>query len=404
MLNELLAIARHSLLAGAHHLRLSTSEIESLVAPRRQLHVQLPIEIGGRETIVDAWRVQHNTNCGPGKGGMRYSPSVNADEVVGLATIMSLKNALVGLPFGGAKGGVSIDAGVLNDTDRRRLASALAETFAGFVGPDVDILGPDVGTGPADMDQFSSSWGEVMGQDGRGVATGKSLKAGGIDLRTGATARGCLQATRVARDRLELGENARVAIQGFGSVGRNLAELLVEDGHIIVAVSDSSGGIYDDSGLDVASIAAAKSDGAKLAEAAPSAEEVTSVAVLTCEADIVVPAALQAVIDADLADAMKATVVLEAANAPTSVDGIRRLADREIVVVPDMAVNGGGVVGSFHEWQANQGRSTSDAAQDLDRRLFDANERMWDRAESDRVDVRTAAASVAVEAILEADA
>jgi len=408
-MNELLRIARHALGSGAHHLGLSQHDIDRLLEPQRTLELSLPVTIQGKPRTVRAWRVQHNLARGPGKGGVRYASSVNVEEVTGLATIMSLKNSLAGLPFGGAKGGIAVDAGTLDDDDRIELARVFAEGLGLFIGPHTDILGPDVGTGSVDMDAVTHAWSAQQGVENAAIATGKSMDAGGIELRAGATARGCLEAARVARDQLDLSTDARVAIQGFGAVGRELALLLADDGHPIVAVSDSSGGVFADDGLDVQALAEQKEDGVSLADADSDADRIGSLDVLTCDTDIVVPAALQGVVDADIADNLKASVVLEAANAPASLDGIRRLAHLDVTVVPDLAVNSGGVVGSFHEWRTNTGKSSDDessaeqAREDLISRVKEANENMWDRAESDSVDLRTAAVSLALEKILDAE-
>lgn len=363
------------------------------------------MRIGGQQRLLSGWRIQHSRALGPGKGGLRYASSVNRDEVAGLATLMTLKNALASLPFGGAKGGVAVSAGEFDDDDRAAIAEALAEALSGVVGPDTDVLGPDVGTGAADMDRFAGAWAKVTGaESGRAVATGKSLDAGGIELRTGATARGCLQAIRVARERSGISVDAGVAIQGFGSVGRELAELLADDGHSIVAVSDSSGGVHDPDGLDLSALAEAKDSGGSVTDV--DARHMSSVDVLTVrDAAIVVPAALQAVVDVDVADRIHADLVVEAANGPSTLDGIRRLAHRNVTVVPDMAANAGGVIGSYHEWLAALEDRACDgegAEADLCARVETANIEMWDRAEADHVDLRTAASAIAVERVLDA--
>lgn len=397
---SLFAGARSTLLGGARHLGLDGHAIDQLLAPERLLEVSLPVELSTGPRVVRAWRCQHDRSRGPGKGGVRYAPDVDADEVVGLATIMTLKNALADLPFGGAKGGVAIDAASLTDDDRRALAAALASALGRFVGPDEDILGPDVGTGSLDMDAFSAEWCHATGSASIAVATGKSADAGGIDVRDGATALGAREAVRVARERLDVDSGSGVAIQGFGAVGRRLAELLTDDGHAIVAVSDSGGGIEDPDGLDLTAVIEAKEAHGTVAEAP--GRQIPSVDVLTTDAaPIVVPAALQGVVDISLADRISATVVVEAANGPTTVEGARRLLDRGVHVVPDLVANSGGVVGSYHEWRANRDgvEAADDAAQDLVDRVARANDACWQRADDDGVDLRTAAAALALECV-----
>ncbi len=398
MTEDLLRTARHTITIGAQHLRLSEAETQRLLAADRQLAVAFTIEFEDGPELVHAWRVQHDLARGPGKGGMRYASDVNLEEVTGLASIMSLKNSLAGLPFGGAKGGVSVDVGRLPDGGRAQLAERLGRAFGGFVGPRTDILGPDVGTGPNDMAAFTKAWQESMGSDSNAVATGKPMDAGGIEVRTGATALGCAQAIRVALERTDLDSGASVAIQGFGSLGAELARLLSDDGHPIVAVSDSGGGIHDPDGLDIEAVAEAKKSDGSVTDA--DGEKMGSIDVLTVEADIVVPAALQAVIDADLADALQTKIVVEGSNAPSTVLGVERMTARGITVVPDFAANAGGVIGSFHEWKTNLGEAYDDPRQDMIDRTRTLNESIWDRAEKDQVDLRTAAAAIAIEGIL----
>jgi len=402
MSDALLEIAQHTLTAGAAHLGLSEADRKKLLEPERSLSCSFQLETADGPELIQAWRVQHNLRRGPGKGGVRYSEDASLAEVTGLAMIMTLKNALSELPFGGAKGAVQVDASSLSDSAREELAEALAERFGAFVGPETDILGPDVGTGPTDMAAFARSWGTLMDCDGAGVATGKPTEHGGIELRTGATAAGCARAIRVARERVGLDQSATVAIQGFGALGRELALLLAADGHRIVAVSDSSGGMFSPDGLDVEALSEAKKDGTSVADADVDAKAIDSFDVLTCAADIVVPAALQAAIDPKIAKAMDTRLVVEGSNAPTTVAGIAVLSERGIPVVPDFAANAGGVVVSWHEWRTNQGDPAEDAEADLGQRLVRINEEAWDRSDHDDVDLRTAAAAIAIERVLDA--
>lgn len=399
MENLLLETAQRTVVMGAQHLRLSESDTRRILAVERELAVTFSLDLDDGPELVSAWRVQHDLGRGPGKGGIRYATDVNRDEVTGLATIMTLKNSLAGLPFGGAKGGVAIDASRLDAESKDLLAEHLAAAFGGFVGPRVDILGPDVGTGPRDMAAFTSAWQKVVSSDSNAVATGKPLDQGGIEERTGATALGCAQAIRVALDHTDLDAGASVAIQGFGSLGAELARLLAEDGHRIVAVSDSGGGIHDADGLDVAAVVEAKENEGSVIAA--DGKEIGSLEVLTVEADIVVPAALQSVIDVDRAEALQARLVVEGSNAPSTVGGIARMDARDITVVPDFAANAGGVIGSFHEWQTNLGEASEDPRGDIMERTRMLNEKMWDRANTDGVALRPAAAAVALEGVLE---
>jgi len=397
-MNDLLKSAHHALIAGARHLRLSQAAFDELMSPARVLEVSLPIDVDGQKRVVKAWRAQHNLARGPGKGGVRYAADVSRDEVVGLATIMSLKNALADLPFGGAKGGVKIDPTRLDDSGRRQLAERLAEALGSFVGPRTDILGPDVGTGPFDMAAFTAAREPYDESDSYAAATGKPLDKGGIELRNGATATGCAEAIAVAREQLSLGTDSSVAIQGFGALGQNLAEQLSRAGHPIVAVSDSNGGIYDADGLDVQAVIDAKAEGGSVTHS--DYDQIGALEVLTVDAQIVVPAALQSVITIDTADQIQGRVVVEGSNAPSTVEGSARLVARGVSVVPDFAANAGGVIGSFHEWNSNLGQAYDDPAEDMTSRMRNLNESMWERASADGIDLRTAASSLAIERIL----
>lgn len=396
-MNNLLATARETILAGAEHVGVASRHIDRLLTPERRLEVTLPVEIRGGHRLLTAWRVQHSLRLGPGKGGMRYSPSVGVEEVTGLAMLMTLKTALAGLPFGGAKGGVRVDAGFLDPDDRRRIAEVLAQRLGRFVGPETDILGPDVGTGPDDMGAFATAWQEHTGSTSCASATGKPIDAGGIEARTGATARGCAAAIDVAQRQLDLGSDARVAIQGFGALGANLARRLHDTGYRVVAVSDSGGGIANPNGLDIGAVVDAKKRTGSVTGA--DGESLGSIDVLAVDADIVVPAALQSIIDVDLADRIKAAVVVEGSNAPSTVRGLRRLRSRDVMVVPDFAANAGGVIGSYHEWQANLGCPSDDPEADITVRVSTVNVDMWERANRHGIDLRTAAAARAVERV-----
>lgn len=397
----LLATARAGLLDGAHHLQLREHDLERLLEPDRLIEVTIPVELSDGPRVLRGWRCRHDVSLGPGKGGMRYAPDVDRDEVIGLATIMTVKCAFAELPYGGAKGGVRLDAGSLTDDDRRAVAAGLAVALGRAIGPRDDILGPDVGTGSLDMDAFVAAWRDTTGSASLAAATGKSMDNGGIEVRTGATAAGVLEAIRVARDRLGLSTDASVAIQGFGSVGRRLSQLLADDGHPIVAVSDSSGGVADDNGLDIDKIIEIKEQSGSVTDAG---ERIESIDVLTrVAADIVVPAALEGAITVTVADDISARLVVEAANAPVTADGSRRLRARGVTVVPDAAANAGGVIGSYHEWRHNLAlEPLEDPATDLVERVRRNNELMWERADAEAVDLRTAATTIALERVLDA--
>lgn len=393
--STLRSAARRAFDLAFDHLRIPDADRHALWTPERvvEIAVELPDYEGDRGRIVTGWRVRHSSRRGPGKGGVRFAPSVGRREVEGLAALMSLKCALLDLPFGGAKGGVRIDARRLESEQVADLAALVAEALAPVLGPHDDIVGPDVGSGPDEMMAFVRALEKDHGRLALAAATGKPLDQGGIALREGATAKGAKIALDTAIERSG-GSGRRVSIQGFGSLGRGLAELLVDDGYTIVAVSDSTGTVHDPDGLDIADIASAKEDTGSFADAELVDDDADS---LTVDCDILVPSALEGAIDADVAGRLVAAVVVEGANGPTTVDALDVLAERDILVVPDFLANAGGVTASYYEWAVNLDRIAADEVEGpFQERVRRANDDVWADAESAGIDLRTAAASIAL--------
>lgn len=391
--STLLRGARHTYELGFEQLGLDGPRRADLWEPEHVGPITVDLETDDGVEQVAGWRVLHSTTRGPGKGGVRFAPDVTDDEVRGLAALMSLKCALVDLPFGGAKGGVRVDPS--RATDRSAFASRVAEAMLPLIGPDTDIVGPDVGTGPDDMMAFVDAAAGENGDRAAAIATGKPLDRGGIELRRGATAAGVKIALDTAVE--HSGESGRrVSIQGFGSLGRELARLLVDDGYEVVAVSDSSGTVADPSGIDVDQVSSAKDDHGSFANAGLVGEHDA----LTVDCDIVVPGALQGAIDDDVARALRAGIVVEGANGPTTVDAAEILAERGVIVVPDVLANAGGVTASYYEWAVSLGEIDADAtAEPFRGRLLDANEAVWTYSRTHGVDLRTAASATALERI-----
>jgi glutamate dehydrogenase/leucine dehydrogenase len=366
---------------------------QALHQPERSLAVQVPYRADdGSIRLAPGYRVAHSTARGPAKGGTRYHPDVDATEVAGLATLMSVKTAVVDLPLGGGKGGITIDPKQLSEAELESLTRSYTRAIAGSIGPEVDVPAPDVNTGQRHMDWMADEFSRVTGRHQPGVVTGKSVEAGGSLGRDTATAAGCRTVVLASARRLDLPADARVVIQGFGNAGAHLARMLAEDGLRIVGVSDSQGGIHDPAGLDVAAVAATKAATGSVIHHA--AEVVGAAELLALPCDILVPAALEGAIDTVEAGAVQARLIAEAANGPVTAAADRILADRGVTIVPDVLASAGGVTVSCFEWQQNQRRERW-SAQHVSERLSDRMQRslddLWATAATHNLDLRTAA-------------
>jgi glutamate dehydrogenase (NAD(P)+) len=379
---------------------------ETLKRPKRALIVDIPIEMdNGDVAHFEGFRVQHNMSRGPGKGGVRFHPDVNLEEVMALAAWMSIKNAAVNLPYGGAKGGIRVDPTKLSKKELERMTRRYTSEIGIIIGPHTDIPAPDVNTNPQIMAWMMDTYSMNTGATATGVVTGKPIHLGGSLGRVKATGRGVFVTGREAARRLNLDLNgARVAVQGFGNVGSAAAELFAQAGAKIVAAQDHTGTIVNTHGFDMADLmphvkATGGVGGFKGAEAAGT-EEFWD---LPC--DILIPAALEGQITADRARRVQARLVLEGANGPTVPSADDILAERGILVVPDVICNAGGVTVSYFEWV--QDFSSFFWTEDeinvrLDKIMIGALKRIWDTADRHRITLRTATFAVACERILTA--
>jgi glutamate dehydrogenase (NAD(P)+) len=304
----------------------------------------------GSVHVFEGFRVTHNVARGPAKGGIRYHQDVTLEETKALSMWMTWKCALMGLPFGGAKGGVVVNPKELSEDELQRMTRRYTSEIINLIGPEVDIPAPDVGTGPREMAWIFDTYSMNKGYSVLGVVTGKPLEIGGSLGRVEATARGAAFCIREAL-RKEGHEVAgrRVAIQGFGNVGRNLALILADQGASIVAVSDSSGGIYKPEGLDVAAAVEHKRTNRSF-DGFDGAEAITNEDLLILDCDVLAPCALEQVVTADNADNVKARIVAEGANGPVTPEADQILDERGVLVLPDVLANAGGVVVSYFEW------------------------------------------------------
>jgi glutamate dehydrogenase (NAD(P)+) len=336
---------------AAEKLGLSEDMREILRTPKRELIVNFPVRLdNGRIKTFTGFRVQHNVNCGPAKGGIRYSPDVTLDEVKALAMWMSWKCAVVGIPFGGAKGGVICDPKQMTPGELERLTRRYATEISIIIGPHSDIPAPDVNTNSQVMAWIMDTYSMHEGFSIPAVVTGKPLSIGGSEGRNEATATGVLFVTRRAAQLISMPlKGARVAIQGFGNAGSVAARLFHNEGCKIVAVSDSQGSIYNEAGLDPAAILRYKREHGTVI-GFPLAQSLRPLHVLDVSCDILVPAAIEGVITAANAGRVQARIVAEAANGPTTPEADRILFKKGCLVIPDILANAGGVTVSYFEW------------------------------------------------------
>jgi glutamate dehydrogenase (NAD(P)+) len=325
--------------------------IQILSYCKKGVEVSVPVQMDdGTVQAFQGYRVVHNMTRGPAKGGIRYHPAVTQDEVKALAMWMTWKCALMGLPFGGAKGGVVCDPKVLSLGEKERLTRRYTSEIINEIGPEKDIPAPDVGTDAQVMAWIFDTYSMNVGHSVLGVVTGKPLAIGGSVGRDGATARGSLYCIRTALQKQGSRlHDTRVAIQGFGNVGSNLAGLLSEEGVRVIAVSDSRGGIHNAYGIDVPAAIAYKAENGVL-EGFPGADAITNEELIEIDCDVLVPCALEQVITSENAARIKARMICEGANGPTTPGADDVLEDRGILVLPDVLANAGGVVVSYFEW------------------------------------------------------
>jgi glutamate dehydrogenase (NAD(P)+) len=380
--------------------------VETLKRPKRALIVDVPIELDNGEVAhFEGFRVQHNMSRGPGKGGVRYHPDVTLEEVMALAAWMSIKNAAVNLPYGGAKGGIRVDPAKLSHKELERITRRYTSEIGIIIGPHSDIPAPDVNTNPQIMAWMMDTYSMNTGTTATGVVTGKPIHLGGSLGRVKATGRGVFVTGREAARRLSLDlSGARVAVQGFGNVGGAAAELFNQAGARIIAAQDHTGSIFNESGFDMADLMAhVKASGG--VGGFKGGEVMGNEEFWDVKCDILIPAALESQITAARAKRITARLVLEGANGPTVPQADDILAERGILVVPDVICNAGGVTVSYFEWV--QDFSSFFWTEDeinlrLDKIMMGALKKIWDTADRHKITLRTATFAVACERILTA--
>ena len=378
---------------------------ETLKRPKRSLIVDVPIEMDdGSVAHFEGFRVQHNLSRGPGKGGVRYHPDVTLEEVMALAAWMTVKCAAVNLPYGGAKGGIRVDPKQLSLKELERVTRRYTSEIGIIIGPQRDIPAPDVNTNPQIMAWMMDTYSMNTGTTATGVVTGKPLHLGGSLGRVKATGRGVFVTGREAARRIGLGlEGARVAVQGMGNVGSSAAELFVQAGARIVAMQDHTGTVVSPQGFDMAStLEVLRREGGI---AGCTGETIANEDFWDVDCDILIPAALEGQLTPARARRTKARLVLEGANGPTLPQADDVLTERNVLVVPDVICNAGGVTVSYFEWVQDFSSffwSEDEINVRLDKIMVDALKRIWDTADRHKVSLRTATFAVACERILTA--
>ncbi len=392
--------------AAADRIGLDDNMRCALRAIKRELTVNFPVEMDdGTIRMFRGYRVHHNIVRGPAKGGLRYHPHTDLDEVRALAMWMTWKCALVNLPFGGAKGGVAVDPYRLSRGELENLTRRYATEIVPLVGPEMDIPAPDMGTNSQVMAWIMDTISMHRGYSVPAVVTGKPVAVGGSVGRANATSLGLLHCTRehLAHEGVS-GDGMTVAIQGAGNVGLGAARLFAADGFRVVAISDSGGGIYNPGGIDCKALAALLCDGGRVSDL-PGMEILNNAELLELGVDLLVPAAIEGQITADNADAVRARLVAEGANGPVDFAGDQVLRERGVVVLPDILANSGGVTVSYFEWVQGLQHFFWDRDRivtELDRHLRGAYREVRGRAESESCSLRDAAWAVAVGRVAEA--
>jgi glutamate dehydrogenase (NADP+) len=404
MSESLFADASKRLETAMKYVSISEDALERLKYPKSSLSVSIPVRMDdGSLKIFQGYRVRYDDTRGPAKGGVRYHPNVSLDEVQSLAFWMTFKCAVLNLPFGGGKGGITVDPKALSKLELERLTRGYIDAIADFIGPDIDIPAPDVYTNAMIMGWMMDQYSIIRRQITPAVVTGKPLTMGGSLGRDGATATGAffvIESIMPKFDRLP--QETTVAIQGFGNAGALLAELLYKAGYKVVAVSDSQGGIYAKNGLDIPSIRQYKASGKGL-KTLYSENSVSNIVdheflsneeLLALDVDVLIPAALENVINEANADNIKAKYIFEAANGPITSAADQVLEAKGIYVFPDILANAGGVTVSYFEWVQNRSGlywTLEEVNQRMKQKMVEETQHIWSISQQLGISLRTAA-------------
>lgn len=389
---------------AAGHARVDPAVLRVLEEPRRVVRAAIPVRMdGGDLRVFTGYRALHNDWLGPTKGGIRYHPGVTEEEIVALSSLMTWKCALAELPYGGAKGGVAVDPRRLSKAELERLTRRMTREFAYTFHPDRDVPAPDVGTGEQTMAWIADEYARIHGREEPAVVTGKPVPMGGSEGRAESTGEGVVVSAREAwRDLGGSLRGVRVAIQGFGKVGAHAALAFRREGALVVAVADVSGTLHDPRGLDVEALQRHAASTGGLVAGFGGLPVLPPEEVFALDADVLVPAAMENQITKQNAWSLKARLVVEGANGPTTPEADAMLRERGVRVVPDVLANAGGVVVSWFEWVQNRRGerwAREDVLSRLERRMVASHARARDVARARGVDLRTAAYVVAIERV-----
>lgn len=390
-------------------LKLEEEIAQLLMTHHREVKFELPLRRqNGVLAVFHGYRVQHTQSRGPFKGGLRFHPDINIEHLYGLATVMSWKTAVVNIPFGGAKGGIDCNPHELTPAELEILVKRFTERLGDLIGPDRDIPAPDMGTGAREMAWIYEAYSKLHG-DTPGVVTGKPIPLNGSLGRVEAAGRGVAMITTWAAEAEGLPmKGASVAVQGFGNVGVYAAKFLAEQGAKVVAVSGSKGGIFKKDGLDIDSLfktMQGRDRPDSLKEADPSAESISNEDLLLLKVDILIPAAIEGVLHGKNAPSIKARIIIEGANLPTTCEAASLLEERGVRIIPDILANAGGVVGSYLEWVQNHQRQRweeNQVNQELEKILSRAWKQVQKRAKEEAISYRESAYLIAIQRVVEA--
>jgi len=390
--------------------KFDTDFITRLRHPDRDIRISIPVTMDdGSLKIFEGYRVEYNNARGPYKGGIRYHPETDVDEVKALAFWMTLKCAVAGIPMGGGKGGITVEPKELSKGELERLSRGWMQKLSDILGPHKDVPAPDVNTTPEIMDWMADEFEKITGDKTGAVITGKSidrrLPAGrqGSEGRGTATGQGGYFVFKALREKLNLPEKCTVAIQGFGNAGSNVAKIFAENGHTVIAISDSKGAVVNEAGLDINALLAHKKSTGGLV-GLPGAKYITNEELLELPCDLLIPAAFENQITAENADKIKAKAILELANGPTTPEADEILFKKNIPVIPDILANSGGVTVSYFEWEQNlkgEHWSESEVFEKLQKILEDSAKKILEKSGKLNTNLRMGAFILALERIEE---
>ncbi|UTY31762.1 Glu/Leu/Phe/Val family dehydrogenase [Treponema putidum] len=386
---------------------LNEDDYITLLSPEREMHVSIPVKMdNGNVKVFQGFRVQHSTLRGPAKGGIRFHQNVNIDEVRSLAAWMTFKCAVADIPYGGGKGGICVDPSKLSESELEKLTRTYTKRISSFIGPRIDIPAPDVGTNAKVMSWIADTYSTYAGEYCPAVVTGKPISIGGSLGRVEATGRGVLFTCKELLKKLNKNlKGQSTVIQGLGNVGSVAADLFSKEGAKVIAVSSSSGAIYNEKGLNIQLVMEHIKKGQKLNSFEGDFKRISNEELLELKTDILIPAALENQITEKNARNIKASIIIEAANGPVTPEADEILKKKNIICVPDILANSGGVIVSYFEWVQNlQGFYWNEEEVNgrLHTKTVEAFKRVWDEKENYNVTMRKAAYIKALKQLVEA--